>query len=158
MRVRVASPKDLAAGALFVALAALFAALAAGYELGTAFKMGPGYFPLVLAGALALLGLVLVVRSLRLSAGVRGEAIGALPWRALALVAVTPLVFGLTIRGLGFIPSIVLVVLISAAASRHTRKTDAVLLAGGLAFFSWAVFVEGLGLPLSLIGPWLGGH
>jgi putative tricarboxylic transport membrane protein len=158
MRVRVASPKDLAAGALFVALAALFAALASGYELGTAFKMGPAYFPLLLAGLLALLGLVLVVRSLRLARGPRLDTIGAMPWRALALVVAGPVLFGVAIRGLGLVPTLVAVVLLSAAASPFSRWIEMALLAVGLGAFSWAVFIEGLGLPLPLIGPWLGGY
>lgn len=156
MQLRVASPKDLAAGALFIAAAALFAALAAGYDLGTSRKMGPGYFPLVLAGLLALLGLVLVVRSLRFAG--TGEAIGKVPWRALALVVAAPLIFGLTVRGLGMVPAIILVVLVSAAASPQSRRPESILLALGLAAFCWAVFIEGLGLPLPLLGPWLGGH
>jgi hypothetical protein len=157
MQLRIASAKDLAAGALLIAAAALFAVLAAGYDMGTSRKMGPGYFPLVLAGLLALLGAVLVVRSLRL-AGADGGPIGTVPWRALALVVAAPLIFGLTVRGLGMIPALVLVVLASAAASPQSRRIEAVLLAGGLALFCWAVFIKGLGLPLQLLGPWLGGR
>ncbi|MCU0908987.1 MAG: hypothetical protein MUF73_16465 [Rhodobacteraceae bacterium] len=50
-------PVDTAAGALFVVLGAGFAWFGRGLEIGTTFRMGPGYFPLVLAGLLILLGL-----------------------------------------------------------------------------------------------------
>ena len=51
---------DLVAGGIFVALGLAFAIGARSYELGTAFRMGPGYVPLVLGGLLALLGLAVI--------------------------------------------------------------------------------------------------
>ena len=44
--------KDILSGLIFVGLGAAFGYAAIGYPIGTAFRMGPGYFPLVLAGAL----------------------------------------------------------------------------------------------------------
>ncbi len=65
--MRIASPRDFWSGLLFGGLG-LFAAVYAAthYQLGTAVRMGPGYFPLWVGGLVALLGLVLVVGSLRI--------------------------------------------------------------------------------------------
>ena len=59
-------------GALFIGLGGFFIYQSLGLELGTAFKMGPGYFPLFLAAILALLGVIIIVQSTRLE----GEPLG----------------------------------------------------------------------------------
>lgn len=52
-------------GGLLTAVGLFFAWQAFNLELGTAFRMGPGYFPLVLAVILTLLGIVILVQSTR---------------------------------------------------------------------------------------------
>ncbi len=47
-----ANTKDVSAGLLFIAIAALFALGTQELELGTARKLGPGAFPLMLSGVL----------------------------------------------------------------------------------------------------------
>ncbi len=61
--------KDLAAGAVFAAIGLAFMAGALTLDIGTAFKMGPGYFPLVLSGLLVLLGLIVMAKSVNMPAG-----------------------------------------------------------------------------------------
>ena len=46
--------------ALFIVFGAFFAIQSLGLEIGTAFRMGPGYFPLVLAIVLIVLGAITV--------------------------------------------------------------------------------------------------
>ena len=49
--------KDLSAGAIFIAIAAFFLSSAwLNLEIGTSFRMGPGYFPVALAVLLLVLG------------------------------------------------------------------------------------------------------
>jgi hypothetical protein len=144
--------RDAAAGLIFVLIAALFAAGSLSLDLGTALRMGPGYFPLVLSGILAALGIAIIVRSLR-------EAplpFGAVPWRGLPLILAAPVVFGLTVRGLGLVPAVALVVLLSSFASRRMGVGLALALTVGLTLFCVLVFSYGLGLPIRLFGPWLG--
>ena len=76
--------KDILAGLIFLGFGAAFGYAATGYPIGTAFRMGPGYFPLLLAGALALLGAAIVVKGFA-AAAAEGE-IGPVPWRALVLL------------------------------------------------------------------------
>ncbi len=61
--MRIRAPKDFWSGVMFCGFAAVALLAAQGYSLGTAGKMGPGYFPLLLGLVLALLGLILVGRS-----------------------------------------------------------------------------------------------
>lgn len=139
-------------GAIFLVLGTFFAIQALGLELGTAFRMGPGFFPLALAAVLILLGLIVIVSAFR----VEGEHVGALAWRGMLLILPTPIFFGLTVRGLGFVPSIFVTTLIACFASTRMRPIPALLLAAVVTAFCTLVFLKGLGLPFRLFGPWLG--
>jgi Tripartite tricarboxylate transporter TctB family len=145
--------RDIGAGLIFIAFGLLFGLGSIELEIGTALRMGPGYFPLVLAGLLVTLGLVILAHGF----GYPTTGRLALPWRGLVLILAAPVVFGLTVRGLGLAPAIVLVVLISAFASRRMSVPLALALSLGLTVFCVLVFSLGLGLPLRLFGPWLVG-
>ena len=148
-----ANSKDLSAGLLFLAIAILFAVGTIDLDLGTALKLGPGAFPLLLAGALALLGLVIVVQALRNPVA----HTMTVPWRGVVLIVVAPVLFGLTVHGVGLVAAIAIVVLVSAYASRRMSLKLAILLTIGLTVFCILVFNVGLGLPMRLVGPWLRG-
>jgi hypothetical protein len=138
-------------GAIFIAFGLFFAIKSTGLEIGTAFRMGPGYFPLVLASLLIVLGLVIAVRSVR----VAGEPIGALAWRGMLFILPTPILFGLTVRGLGFVPSIFLTAFVASFASRRMGVVMALALSAAVTVFCTAVFSYALGLPFQRFGPWL---
>ncbi len=148
-----ANTKDLSAGLLFIVIAALFAFGTIDLDLGTPLKLGPGAFPLLLAGALGLLGLIIVAQAFRNPV----THTMAMPWRGILLIALAPILFGLTVRGLGLIAAIALVVAVSAFASHRMSAKLALMLIVGLTLFCVLVFNVGLGLPVRLLGPWLGG-
>lgn len=138
-------------GALFVGVGVFFAMQSLDLEVGTAFRMGPGYFPLLLAGTLILLGIVILIQATR----VEGEPIGPIAWRGMFFILPAPIFFGLTVRGLGFVPSIFLAALIAAFASQKMKPATALVLAAGLTLFAVVVFSYALGLPFRRFGPWL---
>ena len=138
-------------GALFVAVGIFFAVQSLGLEIGTAFRMGPGYFPLVLASVLVLLGLVILVEALRFES----EPVGPLAIRGMLFILPAPILFGLTIRGLGFVPAIFLTALTASFASHRMRPGMALVLASCVTLFAVAVFSYALGLPFPRFGPWL---
>lgn len=144
--------KDILAGLAFVAFGLAFAVSATAYEIGTTVRMGPGYFPLVLGGLLVLLGGVIVAKGFLDG---DGGAIGAFPWRALGLILGAVLFFGLTVRGLGLVPSTFGAALMSTFASRRTGVVAALLIAVGLTVLCVLVFVVALSLRLPLVGPWI---
>lgn len=144
--------KDLLAGLAFVGFGLAFGYASLGYDLGTALRMGPGYFPLLLAGLLTALGAVIAVRGL---AGGAGDALGAVPWRGLILLVAAVVVFGVAVRGLGLVPALLLTTFMSALASRRTGVPAALVLAAGLTSACVVIFIYGLGVPLRLFGPWL---
>ena len=59
--MRIRSQKDFWCGVLFFAIGIAFMVIARNYRLGTAARMGPGFFPTLLGGLLAGLGLLLAV-------------------------------------------------------------------------------------------------
>ena len=121
--------RDILSGLIFVGFGAAFGYAATGYPLGTAFRMGPGYFPLVLAGLMALLGVLIVAKGVT-AAAAEGE-IGPVPWRGVVLILAALVYFGACIRGLGLVPSLFGAALLSALASRRNGPVSALVIAAG---------------------------
>src|SRR5687768_16786217 len=116
MNLSLDKPNALCA-AIFIGFGALFMVQSFSLEIGTAFRMGPGYFPLVLSGVLIALGLIILIQALR----VQGEPVGAIAWRGMFFILPAPVFFGLTVRGLGFVPALFCTALIAAFASHRMR-------------------------------------
>ena len=123
---------------------ALYAAL--NYKLGTAVRMGPGYFPTWVGGIVALLGLALAISALR----VEGPRLPRVQWRPTLFILGGSVAYGYLLKPLGLLLATILVVLISAAGGHEFRWRETLLLAVALALFSLGVFVYGLGLPFPL--------
>jgi hypothetical protein len=145
---------DILAGLIFVAFGLAFAITSLRYELGTLLRMGPGYFPLVLGGILVFLGLLIVAKGFVSGSSAEGR-LGSVPWRALLLIVLAVLFFGLTVRGLGLVPTTAVTALLTALASYRTGILAAVAVAAGLTLLCVLVFVLALQLRLPLVGPWL---
>ncbi len=150
---RPRSLKDILSGLIFIGIGLAFGFAASGYQLGTAFRMGPGYFPLFLAGVLVVLGAAIVVKGLLAQAP--DDPAAPRPWRGLVLLLGAILFFGATIRGLGLVPTLFLTVFASALASRRNTVVSALLLAAGMTAFCVLIFSYGLGVTIPLFGPWL---
>ena len=63
MRLAIRHPKDFWVGLIFTASGVAFGILAQDYEMGTMTRMGPAYFPTVLAILLTIIGLATTVRA-----------------------------------------------------------------------------------------------
>ena len=152
--MRIRNPRDFWAGAIYLALAIVAISIGRNYQLGTSERMGPGYFPTALGSILALFGVVSIGRSF-----IRpGEAIAALAWRPLVLVLGATVLFGLLLDRLGLLVALPCLIVVSALASRYSRlDATSIVAMVGLVAFCALVFVKGLGVPMPLIGTWLGG-
>jgi hypothetical protein len=148
------SLKDLLSGLIFIGFGLAFGYASLNYDLGTALRMGPGYFPILLSGIMVVLGAIITVQGLFTSTPDE-EPIGAVPWLALVLILGGLIFFGVTARGLGLLPALFITTFMSALASKQTGPMGALVLATGLALICWLIFIWGLGLPLRPVGPWL---
>ena len=149
----IGQSKDFWSGVIFLAAGLASVGFARSYAMGTTMRMGPGYFPAVLGGLLALIGITLIVRAL-LQAGV---PVGRLAYSRLALIMASNVLFALLLRRLGLAGALILLVVVSAYASKRFRWPVALGLAVGLAAGSSILFVRLLGLPIPILGTWLGG-
>lgn len=153
MAVSHFSTKDLVSGGIFVLAGAYFALEALNYEVGTAFRMGPGFMPLLLGSVLAALGLAVAASGWKKPDAAQDFSP---PWRAMVLIIGVIVFFGATIRGLGFVPVVFVSAFAAAMASRLNSPVFAVLLAVTLTVMCTLIFVVGLGMSVSWFGPWLG--
>ncbi|MGH6771660.1 MAG: tripartite tricarboxylate transporter TctB family protein [Xanthobacteraceae bacterium] len=144
MRIRAQS--DFWCGIFFLAVGVAFAVFAQDYRVGSAARMGPGYFPTLLGGLLALLGL-----SLALPAFVHeGEKFPRLHLRPLLAILVGIAVFALLLDPFGFLVAAAALVIIGGFADPDLGLVEMLGLAAFLIAFSSALFVVLLGVPLHL--------
>ena len=144
--VRVKNPQDFWAGLLFLVVGLLAVYFGRNYSFGAATKMGPGYLPTVLSWMLAGLGAFLALRALIES----GPEIEASLWRPQIFIIIAIVVFGLLIERVGLAPSVIVVTVVAALASREMRWIETLILSVGLAILCALLFVKVLGQPLSI--------
>jgi hypothetical protein len=139
--------KDVWAGAMLIGIGTAAMVIARSYPFGTALRMGPGYFPIVLGAVLTTFGLFILAPGLR-----RVERMtGSFSLRALVILPLSLVLFGVLMEHGGFVPAMIVLILGSASASGEFRFVEALLFSLALTAVSVVVFVWGLGLPYPLI-------
>ncbi|HEY6828238.1 MAG TPA: tripartite tricarboxylate transporter TctB family protein [Gemmatimonadaceae bacterium] len=143
---RLRNPKDFCAGALFVAIGVATILLSTRYALGTAARMGPGYFPRMLGILLIVLGALLAAR------GLKSSATGFTPfrWRPALVVLGSVVLFGAIVRPVGVALSTVVLIVAASAASHEFRPRESLVVGVLLAALAVGVFVVGLQLQLPI--------
>lgn len=146
---RLRDSQDFWSGVLFVAFGLGALALSLGYPLGSAGRMGPGYFPSLLGTALVALGGIICLKA------AKAEGNRLIPISSWPLVSVILAIaaFGLSMTFLGLVPAILVLIGIAALAGQDFRPLETAISAVVLTLFSVALFVWGLGLPFRLLGP-----
>lgn len=148
MKHLIKNPRDFWAGVMFLTVGGLFAGIALTYKLGTAARMGPGFFPFFLGLILAGLGIAILVSGLRLKNA--GPAVEKFHWKPVFWVLLPIVLFGIFLKIIGMILSGMIVVVVSSIASEHFKLKSVLLLAIGLVIFCSLAFVAGLKLPIPL--------
>lgn len=151
--MRIRSPRDFWAGVMFLGVGVFFAVWAMiNYQMGTAVRMGPAYFPVLLGGLLAALGLIILLGSLVLD----GPKVAAFNFRPLILIVAANLAYAYLIKPLGLVLATVALVFIAAFGGHEFKWKEVTILAVVLIIFSVLVFVKGLTLPFPLWPEFLG--
>jgi len=148
MKHLIKNPRDFWAGVMFLATGALFAGIALTYKLGTAARMGPGFFPFFLGLILAALGVGILVTGLRQKNA--GPTVDKFHWGPIFWVLMPIVAFGFGLKIVGMIVMGLFVVIVSSLGSEEFKLRPTVWLAIGLVIFCSLAFVFGLKLPIPL--------
>lgn len=115
-------------------------------DLGTARRMGPGAFPLMVGGLLAVLSMIVLIQNLRTE-----MSWSAPDWMALLTIGSGVAAFAFLTPVLGVLPAVFLSVLFSSSANREVTWLLRLCLAFAVAVGVWAIFLLGLQMPFVAI-------
>jgi len=151
--MQIRNQRDFWAGVLFIATGLIFMVLSRQYNVGTSAKMGPGYFPMMLGGLMAVLGVMVLIPSVLKSAEVL--KITKIEPRMVLLVLVAVAVYAFALPKLGFIVALFALIVISSIASHEFNLKTTLISSVILLVFSWLVFVKGLELQFPFLPTFL---
>lgn len=147
--------KDLLAGIMFMVIGIVFAVGAYNYQMGTAARMGPGFFPRILGFLMAGLGVIIAGIGLKNQAQFAAtEGIGW-TWKPVIILTVAVVLFGFTLPTLGMIIAISLLTFISGIAAHDKNYRELAMITVIMCIFCAGVFIWGLKLQMKLF-PWSG--
>lgn len=147
--LKIRNKRDFGAGIMYMIIGLFFAIVATQYPMGTAAKMGPGYFPFFLGILMTLLGLLVLVKSLGAKAAI--ESIPPFNWKIIGLITGSVVLYGILLPTMGFIVAIFVLVFMSASASHEFHWKGTLINASFLVIFTYSVFVLGLKLQFPLL-------
>ena len=146
MHLSIKNQENFWAGVMFAVVGVIAIYVARDYPMGTAMRMGPGYFPFYLGSLLILLGVIISLLSFRIPGG----RIRPFAWRPMFLITLAFVTFGLAIDTLGLVIALAVLIFLSALAGRDFKIKEVVILMVVLIVGAWAIFVYGLELPFPL--------
>ncbi len=146
--MKIKSQKDFFSGLMFTAVGVAFAWGAAGYNVGTGARMGPGYFPMMLGIVLAFLGGLIMFKALVVETE-SGDKIGKWAWKPMLFIIGANLLFGIMIGGLpsiglppmGLVAGIFALTIVASLAGERFKLKEVLILATILAVGSYLAFV-----------------
>ena len=151
--MKIRNQRDFGAGIMYMVIGLFFAIMATNYPMGTAAKMGPGYFPFYLGILMFLLGVLVAVKAFGAKAAI--ESIPKFNWRIMAQITGAVVLYGLLLPRLGFLIAVVVLVFVAASASREFTWKGTAINAAFLVTFTYSVFVLGLKLQFPLLPAFL---
>ena len=145
-KVPLLGNKRFLSGIMFLFIGGVAIYMAQDYPMGSALRMGPGYFPIVLGGIIGLFGRWELIIGVIKPDPVKGN------WslRALIILPLSAVIFGILMEKAGFVIAMVALIYASAFSSKEFRFWEVTALAVGLTIASVGLFIYGLGLPYPL--------
>jgi putative tricarboxylic transport membrane protein len=149
-KVQIRDKKNFLAGLVLVGFGLGALLIARTYPMGTAFRMGSGYFPAMLASFLIVIGLIVVFLAFR-----SGEVkLPKVAWRPLIIVSVAVALFGLILKGAGLLLAAFAMVVVSRLARPGYSWVETIVLGVALSVLCTAVFYFGLRIQMPLLPTW----
>ena len=146
MQLKIKSQEDFWAGLMFIGFGVLAIVVSRDYPMGSAMRMGPGYFPTYLGVMMAILGAIISALSFK----VEGAKVGKFALRPMILLGIAFVSFGWAIDHIGFIPALLIMIFLSALAGKEFKLKEISILSAVLIAGCWALFIKGLELPFPL--------
>ncbi len=145
-KVDLLNNKRFLSGIMFLFIGGGAIYMAQDYPMGSALRMGPGYFPIVLGSIIGLFGIWELIIGVLKPDPVKGN------WsiRALIILPLSCVVFGVMMEKVGFIPALIALIVSSAFAGDEFKLWEVAALAVGLTIMCTGIFIYGLGLPYPL--------
>ncbi len=147
--MKIKSEKDFWSGLMFVLVGVGFAWGATAYNFGSSARPGPAYFPFGLGVLTAVLGALMLFKSLTIETP-DGDPIGPWPLKQAALILGAVVIFGLALPRLGMALSLPLLIGVGSLASGEFHPREVLINAVVLTIGCWLVFIKGLGLTIPL--------
>ena len=166
--MKIKRERDFWSGMMFLVVGVVFAIGATNYSMGPACPPndpcatslwarlsqlsahpGAGYFPLGLSILVALLGAVVLFKSLTIESD-GGDPIGKFAWRPLIVIIVAIALFGAMLEPLGLALSVPVLIAVTSLAGDEFHWKGVVANAIVLTIGSWAIFIWGLKLTIPL--------
>ena len=131
----IRSTKDFWAGLIYLFFGLCTVVIARDYDTGTALRMGPAYFPMLLGYLLTLIGIISVVRSF-IS---HGTPIGEIAFKGLLVIIGSVLLFGFLVRRTGLLIALPLLVSVWTSVTMVPGATAAGTSVSAVRIGSWRV-------------------
>jgi hypothetical protein len=151
--MKINDAKDFWSGVMFAAFGLFFMVVSQRYDLGTAARMGPAFFPTMLGGLLLLLGIVTALKALA-TKSTAGQ-VDRFHFKPLLLVLGAVVAFGLLLRPGGLLVALAALVFISSLGSDEFKLRDVLLLTIGLAVLVLIVFIYALEMTVPVLPAFL---
>jgi hypothetical protein len=145
--LKIKNQEDFWAGMMFVGFGALAIWLSTDYPMGTASRMGPGYFPTYLGAIMLVLGAIVAMMSLKSG---NGEKITPFAWKPMIMLSLGFVLFGWGVDHIGFIPALFGLSVITAAAGQKFNVVEVLLMTVVLIAGAVGIFIYGIDLPFPL--------
>ena len=145
-KIPLTANKRFLSGIMFIIIGGVAIYIAQDYPMGSALRMGPGYFPIVLGGIMIGFGIwELIIGSLK-----PDPVVGNWSVRALLVLPLAMVIFGVLMEKAGFVIAMISLMLVSALASKEFKFLEQLILAVCITAGSVGLFIYGLGLPYPL--------
>jgi len=141
----IKAPKDLIAGLIFIVIGAVLFFASQKYDIGSARRMGPGYFPALLGLLLLGLGLAAVVK------GLRAKTSDPLPHHQLApllMMFLSIVSFSFFIERAGLVIASAFCIVFACYRRLLTKPIEVFFIFLGLTVFNGVVFIRIFEMPI----------
>jgi hypothetical protein len=147
--MKLKNAKDFWSGVMFIAFGVFFAGFARQYDMGSAARMGPGYFPTVLGILLIGIGGFIGFKGLTLAD--KDGQVDRFHFKPLLLVLGGVSAFGVLLRPGGLLVALATMIIIASFGSGEFKWKEILPLTVGLGLLVMAVFIWGLGLTIPVL-------